>query len=172
MSATSRSHGGYTVGLQLLGRGFVLGFTIAAAVRRVTLLVIRRTLGSGWLVGMASGLGVATADAVYGRIAAFGISAAADLLVSLSRPLGLIGGAVLLVIGARTVRDAHVPPVATPATTRGLAAAYASIVGLTLTNPLTILLYGALVVVSACPHRRPARRRCGWALVLAPRAGS
>ena len=100
---------------QLLGRGFILGLTIAAAVGPITLLVIRRTLGSGWLVGMASGLGVATADATYGAIAAFGISAASELLVSLARPLGLIGGAVLLVIGTRTVRDAHVPPVATPA---------------------------------------------------------
>ena len=33
----------------------------------------------------------------------------------------------------------------------GLTAAYASIVGLTLTNPLTILLYGALVVSVGVP---------------------
>jgi threonine/homoserine/homoserine lactone efflux protein len=144
------------VDLQLLGRGFILGFTIAAAVGPITLLVIRRTLGSGWLVGMVSGLGVATADAVYGAIAAFGISAASDLLVSLARPLGFVGGAVLLVIGVRTVRDAHVPPAATPSTTRGLAGAYASIVGLTLTNPLTILLYGALVVSVGVPDSTAA----------------
>ena len=136
---------------QLLGRGFILGLTIAAAVGPITLLVIRRTLGSGWLVGMAAGLGVATADATYGAIAAFGISAASELLVSLARPLGLIGGAVLLVIGTRAVRDAHVPPVATPATTRGLARAYVSILGLTLTNPLTILLFAALVVSVGVP---------------------
>ncbi len=136
---------------QLLGRGFILGLSIAAAVGPITLLVIRRTLGSGWLVGMASGLGVATADGTYGAIAAFGISAASDLLVSLARPLGLIGGAVLLVIGARTVRGAHVPPVATPATTRGLVRAYVSVLGLTLTNPLTILLFAALVVSVGVP---------------------
>src|SRR4051794_16457308 len=100
---------------------------------------------------MASGLGVATADAAYGAIAAFGIHAASELLISLSRPLGLIGGAVLLVVGARTVRGAHVPPAATPATTRGLAGAYASVLGLTLTNPLTILLYAALVVSVGVP---------------------
>ena len=147
-------------------------FTIAAAVGPITLLVIRRTLGSGWLVGMVSGLGVATADAVYGAIAAFGISAASDLLVSLSRPLGFIGGAVLLVIGARTVRDAHVPPVATPATTRGLAAAYASIVGLTLTNPLTILLYGALVVSVGVPASTAGAASLWLGLGVGPPAGS
>ena len=139
------------VDLQLLGRGFILGLTIAAAVGPITLLVIRRTLGSGWLVGMVSGLGVATADAAYGAIAAFGISAISDLLVSLARPLGFIGGTVLLVIGARTMCDAHLPPAATPATTRGLTGSYLSILGLTLTNPLTILLYGALVVSVGVP---------------------
>ena len=54
-------------------RGFVLGFTIAAAVGPISLLVIRRTLAEGRLYGLVSGLGVATADATYGAIAAFGL---------------------------------------------------------------------------------------------------
>ncbi len=137
--------------LELLGRGFILGLTIAAAVGPITLLVIRRTLGSGWRIGMASGLGVATADACYGAIAAFGISALSDLLVSLARPLGFIGGTMLLAVGVRTVRGAHIPPAATPTTMRGITSAYLSILGLTLTNPLTILLYGALVVSVGVP---------------------
>ena len=41
-------------------RGFVLGFTIAAAVGPISLLVIRRTLAEGQLYGLVSGLGVAT----------------------------------------------------------------------------------------------------------------
>ena len=52
-------------------RGFVLGFTIAAAVGPISLLVIRRTLSEGRVVGLASGLGVATADGTYGAVAAF-----------------------------------------------------------------------------------------------------
>jgi threonine/homoserine/homoserine lactone efflux protein len=139
------------VELDLLGRGFILGLTIAAAVGPITLLVIRRTLGSGWRIGMASGSGVATADACYGAIAAFGISALSDLLVSLARPLGFIGGSLLLVLGVRTVRGAHLPPTATPTTVRGVTGAYLSILGLTLTNPLTVLLYGALVVSVGVP---------------------
>lgn len=140
-----------SVDLELLGRGFILGLTIAAAVGPITLLVIRRTLGSGWRVGMASGLGVASADACYGAIAAFGISALSDLLVSLARPLGFIGGCMLLVVGVRTVRGAHIPPSTTPTTIRGVTGAYLSILALTLTNPLTILLYGALVVSVGVP---------------------
>ncbi len=162
---------------ELLRRGLILGFTIAAAVGPITLLVIRRTLGSGWAIGLASGFGVATADAAYGAIAAFGISALSDLLVSLSRPLGLIGGSVLLVAGIQTVRGAHVPSDATPTTTRGLTGAYVSILGLTLTNPLTILLYGALVVSVGVPDSTAgaaslwlglALGSVGWWLVLVP----
>jgi hypothetical protein len=54
-------------------RGFILGFTIAAAVGPISLLVIRRTLAEGRVVGLTSGLGVATADGTYGAIAAFGL---------------------------------------------------------------------------------------------------
>ena len=43
--------------------------------------VIRRTLAEGRAVGLASGLGVATADATYGAIAAFGLTAITDVLV-------------------------------------------------------------------------------------------
>ena len=43
--------------------------------------LIRRTLAEGRVVGLVSGLGVATADATYGAIAAFGLTAITDLLV-------------------------------------------------------------------------------------------
>ena len=62
----------------LFARGLILGFTIAAAVGPISLLVIRRTLAEGRVVGLVSGLGVATADAMYGAIAAFGLGAITD----------------------------------------------------------------------------------------------
>ena len=132
----------------LLVRGFVLGFTIAAAVGPISLLCIRRTLAEGRVVGLVSGLGVATADATYGAIAAFGLTAVTDLLVDWRRALGLVGGAVPAV-----ARLADVPCRArarrptTPAT--GAAACRAPTSrrsGLTLTNPMTILSFAALFV--------------------------
>jgi threonine/homoserine/homoserine lactone efflux protein len=131
----------------LLARGAVLGFTIAAAVGPISLLCIRRTLAEGRLVGLASGLGVATADATYGAIAAFGLTAVTDLLLDGRRILGVVGGAFLLWLAWRTFRavPGEAAAVDVPAR-RGLPGAYLSTLGLTLTNPMTILSFGALFV--------------------------
>ena len=125
-------------------RGYVLGLTIAAAVGPISLLVIRRTLEEGRLVGLVSGLGVATADATYGAIAAFGLGALSDVLVNARQVLGLLGGVFLLWLAWKTVRAQ--PTEAATVTQRrgGLAGAYLSILGLTLANPMTILSFGAL----------------------------
>jgi threonine/homoserine/homoserine lactone efflux protein len=136
---------GIAVDATLLIRGFVLGFTIAATVGPISLFVIRRTLAEGRVVGLASGMGVATADATYGAIAAFGLTAVTDVLVDWRRLLGVVGGLFLLWLAWRTVRT--VPGEAAEADTsrrRGLPGAYLGLLGLTLTNPLTILSFGAL----------------------------
>ena len=131
----------------LLARGFVLGFTIAAAVGPISLLCIRRTLAEGRLVGLVSGLGVATADATYGAIAAFGLTAITDLLVDAGRILGIVGGLFLLWLAWRTFTAVPGEAARTGGTARrGLPGAYLSTLGLTLTNPMTILSFAALFV--------------------------
>ena len=130
----------------LLARGLVLGFTIAAAVGPISLLCIRRTLAEGRVVGLASGLGVATADATYGAIAAFGLTAITDLLVDWRRALGIVGGLFLLWLAWRTFRAEPGEAATTTPRRGGLLGAYLSTLGLTLTNPMTILSFGALFV--------------------------
>jgi threonine/homoserine/homoserine lactone efflux protein len=125
-------------------RGFVLGFTIAAAVGPISLLVIRRTVAQGWAYGFVSGLGVATADATYGAIAAFGLSAITDVLVNARLVLGLAGGIFLLWMAWQTIRSTPSEAAAVTAPRRGYAGAYLSILGLTMANPMTILSFGAL----------------------------
>jgi threonine/homoserine/homoserine lactone efflux protein len=140
----------------LLARGFTLGFVIAAAVGPISLLVIRRTLAEGRSIGLASGLGVATADATYGAIAAFGLSAITDVLVDGRRALGLIGGLFLLWLAAKTILAR--PGAAATVTERrgGLPGTYLSILGLTLTNPMTILSFGALFAGLGVTGKDPA----------------
>ena len=124
-------------------RGLIIGFTIAAAVGPISLLVIRRTIEHGGVYGFASGLGVATADASYGGIAAFGLTAVTTLLVSGRLVLGLVGGAVIVLLGIRTLLS-RPGEVARDTDRPGLVGAFASIYALTMTNPLTILSFAAV----------------------------
>lgn len=129
---------------EVLARGVILGFTIAAAVGPISLLVIRRTLAEGRIVGLVSGMGVATADGIYGAIAAFGLGAITDILVGGQRLLGLAGGVFLLWLAWQTARAEPIEPATTTEQHRGMAGAYLSTLGLTLTNPMTILSFVAL----------------------------
>ena len=127
----------------LFARGLVLGFTIAAAVGPISLLTIRRTLAHGRIYGLASGLGVALADATYGGIAAFGLTAVTSILVGGRVVLGLVGGTFLLVLAWRTMTS-RPGAVAVADDRPGLVGAFISIFGLTMTNPMTIVSFAAI----------------------------
>ncbi len=133
--------------LPLPVRSLIIGFTIAMAVGPITLLVVRRTIEHGGVYGFVSGLGVAAADATYGAIAAFGLTALTTLLVSGHAVLGIVGGAVIAVIGLRTIVARPSAP-APDADRPGLIGAFASIYALTMTNPLTIVLYAGVFAAS------------------------
>ncbi len=143
----------------LLGRGVILGFAIAAPVGPIGILCIKRTLIQGWQWGLVSGLGAATADAVYGSIAGFGLLFISQFLVAQQFWLRLLGGLFLGYLGIRTLgetfrdeprspshtdhsdsRAQPTPPVIAPP----LLTAYGSTLGLTLTNPVTILSFTAI----------------------------
>lgn len=126
-----------------LGRGLLIGFSIAAPVGPIGVLCIRRTLSDGRAAGFVSGLGAATADAVYGSIAGFGLTAVSGALVGGQAWLRLVGGLFLCYLGIRTLRARPFEGgAARPA--RGLAGAYATTFVLTLTNPMTILSFAAI----------------------------
>jgi threonine/homoserine/homoserine lactone efflux protein len=127
----------------LILRGFILGLAIAAPVGPIGVLCIRRTLAMGRLFGFVSGLGAATADAIYGCIAAFGLTAISALLVRQQDVLRLLGGLFLCYLGVRILlaRPADRPAAADG---QGLGSAYFSTLLLTLTNPMTILSFVAV----------------------------
>jgi len=129
----------------LLIRGFALGFAIAASPGPIFFLCLRRSLLRGWLIGLVSGLGVATADAAYAAVAVFGIAALSTILLGGERWLELFGGAALILLGIRSVLERpRIGEASTAATGRGLLWAYASTLGLTITNPATIISFAAL----------------------------
>ena len=127
----------------LFFNGMVIGFAIAAPVGPIGVLCIRRTLAEGRISGVVSGLGAATADALYGSVAALGLTFVTDLLVGGESWLRLLGGAFLIFLGARTVLTCPAERAA-PAGGSGLLGDYASTLFLTLTNPTTILSFAAI----------------------------
>jgi threonine/homoserine/homoserine lactone efflux protein len=127
----------------LFVRGAILGFSIAAPVGPIGVLCIRRTLAEGRLVGLLSGLGAATADACYGAVAAFGLTAISSRLIGHQDTLRLVGGIFLLYLGIRTVLAAPVQSLKS-GRRRRLLGNYLSTFGLTLTNPTTIFSFIAI----------------------------
>lgn len=136
-------------------RGLIIGLSVAAPVGPMSVLVMQRTLSQGRLRGLTAGLGVATADAIYGSVAAFGLSAVVSVLVAWQVWLRLFGGLFLIWLGLQTFRTPLTAQVSTPeaaATTAPLAAAgvtgtpriFLTMLLLTLTNPATILSFAAI----------------------------
>ena len=95
--------------ITILLRGIVIGFSIAAPVGPIGVLCIRRTLGDGRAIGFTSGMGAATADALYGCSAALGLTLVSDFLIGQKFWLSLIGGLFLITLGVKTF--ASRPPI-------------------------------------------------------------
>jgi threonine/homoserine/homoserine lactone efflux protein len=129
--------------LSILFRGVVIGFSIAAPVGPIGVLCIRRTLTEGRASGLVSGLGAASADAVYGCIAGFGLTFLSNFLVSRQTELRLAGGLFLLYLAVKTF-FAKPAQKAAVAKGHGLLGAYFSTFFLTFTNPMTIISFAAI----------------------------
>ena len=131
--------------LFLFFEGLGVGLAIAAPVGPVGVLCISRTLRHGIWIGLASGLGAAVADGVYGAVAGFGISWVAEFLIAYQDTLRLLGGTFLLILGVRILARGPAPEAGQPAWSEPrLALAFASCFLLTLTNPMTILAFVAV----------------------------
>lgn len=126
--------------LTFLLKGVIIGFSIAAPVGPIGVLCIRRTLTYGQMTGLLSGLGAASADALYGCVASFGLTAISSLLIQQQRWLSLLGGLYLCYLGFNTLRSR--PAQQTIQTTDApRISVYVSTFVLTLTNPTTILSF-------------------------------
>lgn len=128
--------------LAILGKGAVLGFSIAAPVGPIGVLCIRRTLNFGAYLGFLTGFGAAMADALYGCVAAFGLTSLSSAFLRYHDGFRVAGGAVLLLVAMRILfSSAH----AEDADARRItpSGAFATAFGLTLANPATILSFFA-----------------------------
>lgn len=124
-------------------KGLLIGFSIAAPVGPIGLLCIQRTITYGLSSGLVTGLGAATANGLYGVVAALGLTAISGFLVGQQFWFRLIGGLFLVYLGARTFLSKSAEKV--DSSDHGsLFSDYASTVFLTITNPMTIFSFAAV----------------------------
>ncbi|MER2061233.1 MAG: LysE family translocator [Niallia sp.] len=128
---------------ELLIKGLIIGFSIAAPVGPIGILCIRRTIEHGRLVGFVSGLGAATADGLYGLIAGFGLTLITNFLIGQQLWLHIIGSSFLCYLGIKIFFSR---PSNESAKAKGNKpfTAYISTFLLTITNPVTILSFIAI----------------------------
>jgi threonine/homoserine/homoserine lactone efflux protein len=129
--------------LLYLIKGLFVGMVIALPAGPVGILCVRRTFFEGAAFGIASGLGAAVADLIFGIVAGLGLTVIRDWFLGYQDWFGVLGGIYLLVAGARVFRSrSNADP--QPVSGENLAAAFASTFALTITNPITILAFAAI----------------------------
>jgi threonine/homoserine/homoserine lactone efflux protein len=164
-------------------RALGIGFLVAAPVGAMALLCIERTLARGRASGYATGAGIATADALYASIAAFGLTALTAALTGAQGWVRLVGGAFLIYLGVRAMLSKPGRG-AEESGTASMLGVYGSALGLTLANPQTIIAFagifaGAGLVSSGGGWETPAitvagvfAGSLGWWLVLVTVTGA
>jgi threonine/homoserine/homoserine lactone efflux protein len=123
--------------------GVVVGFLISMPVGPIAVLCIQRTLNQGKMHGIVSGLGAATADAIYSFIAAFGLTFILNFLIKEQIWLRLGGGIFLCYMGLRVFWS---KPVQRTISGNNISyiGNYVSAFFLTLANPATFLAFAAI----------------------------
>ena len=128
----------------LILKALVLGFSLAAPVGPIGLLVINRTIRKGRLYGFISGMGAAFADGIYGCIAGFGFSVITNFLIQHSNVIKPIGCIMMCLVGLKTfLSKTHFHQIKVK-DSKNLIGAFTSVFFLTLSNPITILFFVAL----------------------------
>jgi threonine/homoserine/homoserine lactone efflux protein len=155
--------------LSFLAHGAVIGFCIAAPVGPIGVLCIRRSLQHGFRAGFYTGLGAATADAFYGAVAAFGLTAISSFLTEFQVGLAVVGGLLLCYLGVRGIL-AEPPRNGGGTQLSPYLTAYFSTLFLTLTNPATILSF--VVIFAGAGLTRATNLFHAAAMVIGVFAGS
>jgi arginine exporter protein ArgO len=133
--------------------GLLAGYGIAMPVGAVATYLVSLSARTSARVGAAGALGVASADGLYALIAVIGGAALTGVIARVADPLRWVSAVVLLALAGRiawtAIRDHRSGELAGSAdctTTAGRA--FASLLGITLLNPVTVLYFSALVLGS------------------------
>ena len=144
----------------LFVHGIVIGIALAAPVGPIAFVCIQRSITRGRLHGIVAGLGIATADAFYAAVTAFGLALISDFLLARQWFFRLFGGLALIAVGLK-IFFAPPPEMKVQADGGSLLSDYSTMLALTLANPLTILFFAIIIpgfgaVISGATWINPA----------------
>ena len=125
-------------------QGVVIGLTVAAPIGPMGILCIRRSVTFGRSLGLATGLGTASAHAIYGLVAFAGVRGLCAAVIDHGSALRHVSGLLIVALG---VRIACTPSRRDRRALRkqSWSAAYVSAVALCLANPLTLVSFAGLL---------------------------
>ena len=134
-------------GIQLVLAGLGIGVLMAAPIGPVNVLVIQRTVSSGFWGGLAAGIGAVLGDGVLAAIGAFSVAAISDVMDAYGDAIQLAGGFLLVGFGLALLLCR--PVMMTPVDERSHLLEHTGIIPqtfiLTVTNPGAVLGMAAMV---------------------------
>jgi len=126
-------------------KGIFIGLSASIPLGPVGLICIQKTLNSRRSNGIASGIGAALADTFFAVVAAFGISAVHNFIETQQLYLRLAGGLILLLLGLKFFLTNPAIQIRKQRNkNNNLWADFVSVFLLTLSNPLTVFVFGAV----------------------------
>lgn len=128
----------------LIVAGIAAGLLISVPLGPVGVLIIRKTLNRGRYAGYFGGAGATLADTFFAIIAGFGVSIITDFIDSYQTEIRLIGGIILMVLAYKIFMSNVVDQIRKKGKKNTLWADFMHTYFLTLSNPLTIIVIGAI----------------------------
>ena len=86
-------------------RGLLIGLIFGVPAGAIGALTIQRTLNNGFFAGLSTGLGSSAADVLYACVGVFGITLISDFLTQNQRPVTLLGGLLIVILGLHIFRQ-------------------------------------------------------------------
>ncbi len=146
-------------------KGIAVGAVIAVPVGPVGILCLRKTIFDGQLAGLVAGLGAASADAFFGIIAAFGLTFISKWLLGYESVLRAAGGCYLIYAGARALSSPPPEVAREQSDPETLVRSFATTFVLSITNPITILVFLGIFEVLGLSGARAALLSAGILVV-------
>jgi threonine/homoserine/homoserine lactone efflux protein len=160
-------------------KAMLAGFVLAVPIGAIGAMCLRRALQGRWLAGLVTGLGAAIADAVLATAAMFSLSVLTHYILDNRRPVLLVGGLFLILIGFRMIVQRRPKFDADPPTVndqlrrwRAWPAALATGFALTIVNPATLIAFVGAFAGLGLFQDQPQNLLRGWIAIVGAFTGS